>query len=65
MTLHLPNVDPQTILASIITAGPSSTSYFLACPTAAPDFDENDCGLGTGITMVEGPKTFDYTVREK
>lgn len=53
-TLHPPDVDNQSILASIITAGSSSTTYLLSCPANEADYD---CGLGTGITVVEGPST--------
>lgn len=56
-TLHLPNFDKQTILASIITAGPTATAYLLTCPTADPNYDDTECGLGTGIRVLEGPST--------
>ncbi|KAH8912615.1 hypothetical protein BR93DRAFT_963771 [Coniochaeta sp. PMI_546] len=56
VTLHLPNFDDQTILASIITANPTATSYLLTCPTDEPD---DECGLGTGIKVLEGPSTLE------
>jgi hypothetical protein len=56
-TLHLPNFDDQTILASIVTAGPTATGYLLTCPTDDPNYDDTKCGLGTGIRILEGPST--------
>ncbi|OIW32210.1 hypothetical protein CONLIGDRAFT_260945 [Coniochaeta ligniaria NRRL 30616] len=56
VTLHLPNFDDQTILASVITANPTATSYLLTCPTDEPD---DECGLGSGIRVLEGPSTLE------
>lgn len=53
----VPNVDDQPVVASVISAGPTATSYFVACPTnASPE----DCGLGTGFRMLYGPSTMSY-----
>ncbi|KAB5572548.1 hypothetical protein GE09DRAFT_1100006 [Coniochaeta sp. 2T2.1] len=56
VTLHLPNFDDQAILASVITANPTATSYLLSCPTDEP---ADECGLGTGINVLEGPSTLE------
>jgi len=56
VTLHLPDFEDQTILASVITADPTATSYLLACPTDEPD---DECGLGTGIRVLEGASTLE------
>ncbi|KAK0704253.1 hypothetical protein B0T21DRAFT_387836 [Apiosordaria backusii] len=58
-SLFLPGFDKQTIWASVITAQPTAATYSLACP---PDADSNDCGLGTGLTIVQGPKTFSIDI---
>ncbi|KAK4197288.1 hypothetical protein QBC40DRAFT_106549 [Triangularia verruculosa] len=54
-SLFLPGVDKQTVWASVVTAEATAATYLLACP---PDADSNDCGLGTGLTVVQGPSTF-------
>ncbi|KAB5571924.1 hypothetical protein GE09DRAFT_648791 [Coniochaeta sp. 2T2.1] len=56
VTLHLANFDDQAILASVITANPTATSYLLSCPTDEP---ADECGLGTGINVLEGPSTLE------
>lgn len=59
VTLHLPSFDTQTILASVITANPTATSYLLTCPTDKPD---DECGLGTGIEVLDGPSTLEVHI---
>jgi hypothetical protein len=59
VTLHLPSFDTQTILASVITANPTATSYLLTCPTDEPD---DECGLGTGIEVLDGPSTLEVHI---
>ncbi|VBB73904.1 Putative protein of unknown function [Podospora comata] len=59
-SLFLPGFDTQTIWASVITAQPAAATYSLACP---PDADSNDCGLGTGLTIVQGESTFSIDMR--
>lgn len=56
VNLHIPDADDQAILASVITANPTATSYLLTCPTDEP---AEDCGLGTGIRVLEGPSTLE------
>lgn len=65
-TVHIPNADPQTILASVVYANPTITSYLLTCLTAGTaGYDDTDCGLGTGIHMAEGPSTFVYHIESQ
>lgn len=56
VNLHIPDADDQPILASVITANPTATSYLLTCPTDEP---AEDCGLGSGIRVLEGPSTLE------
>lgn len=53
----MPEVEQRTIEASVISVGPTATSYFLACPTGE---DSLDCGLGAGIRLLEGPSTMEW-----
>ncbi|KAK4160758.1 hypothetical protein QBC43DRAFT_324900 [Cladorrhinum sp. PSN259] len=54
VTLLLPLGDTQTIFGSVIAANPTATTYSVNCP---PGMDSNDCGLGTGLRVISGPKT--------
>lgn len=54
VSLLLPMVNQKTIVASVMTAAPDATKYLIACPSG---MDSNDCGLGTGFTVVNGPST--------
>lgn len=42
------NTDPQQLVASVITANPTSTQYLLTCPSSV---DANDCGYRPGVTI--------------
>ncbi|KAK3906304.1 hypothetical protein C8A05DRAFT_29807 [Staphylotrichum tortipilum] len=55
----IPMVDAQAIDASVISAGPTATSYFLACPSGAPS---DECGLASGLTVLYGPSTMEYAM---
>jgi len=48
VSLFLLNSDPQSLVASVVSANPSATTYYIACP---PDADSNDCGYGPGATI--------------
>lgn len=50
----IPQVDQQTIFASVVSVGPDATAYSLACP---PDTDSTDCGIGGGFLVTAGPTT--------
>ncbi|KAK4143361.1 uncharacterized protein C8A04DRAFT_37554 [Dichotomopilus funicola] len=52
----------QTLLASVISAAPTATTYLLACPSGA---DSNDCGVPSeGVEIFYGPSTFGYTLSD-
>lgn len=55
----IPMVDQQSIDASVISAGPTATSYFLACPSGSPS---DECGLASGISVLYGPSTLEYAM---
>jgi len=53
----MPMADSQKIGASVISAGPSATSYFVSCPSGEPS---DECGLGSGMKVLYGPSTMAY-----
>ncbi|RAO72648.1 uncharacterized protein BHQ10_008660 [Talaromyces amestolkiae] len=53
-TIWLPGFDQQPLVASIIGGDATATTYSIAC---AAGTDPTDCGVATGFTMIEGPKT--------
>ncbi len=53
----IPGVDQQSIDGSIISAGPTATSFFIACPSGTPG---EDCGLASGMEVLYGPSTMNY-----
>ncbi len=57
VSVLLPGFDQQKIDASIISAGPTATSFFIACPTGTP---AEDCGLASGLELLYGPSTMAY-----
>jgi hypothetical protein len=58
VTVLLPEVDQQTIFASVISVGPTATSYFIACPSGENDVD---CGLGPGMNLLYGPSVVTFS----
>ncbi|ETS83293.1 hypothetical protein PFICI_05169 [Pestalotiopsis fici W106-1] len=57
-SIFLPGFDQQGLVASVITAAPTATAYFVQCnPNAVVD-----CGLGGGVTLTEGPSTFEVSI---
>ncbi|KAF7530825.1 hypothetical protein G7054_g9471 [Neopestalotiopsis clavispora] len=57
-SIFLPGFDQQGLVASVITAAPTATAYFVQCnPDAVVD-----CGLGSGMTLTEGPSTFEVSI---
>lgn len=56
VNLILPAVDAQTIVGSVINAGPTATTYAVSCPSGT---DDADCGLGPGLSVVQGPSTLE------
>ncbi|KAK3687325.1 hypothetical protein B0T22DRAFT_125444 [Podospora appendiculata] len=53
VNLYLPQVD-QAIVGSVVSAGPSLTSYSVNCPRGTPF---TACEVGSGIGVVVGPQT--------
>uniref|UniRef100_A0A093V066 Low-density lipoprotein receptor-related protein 8 n=1 Tax=Talaromyces marneffei PM1 TaxID=1077442 RepID=A0A093V066_TALMA len=53
-TIFLPFFDQQPLVASIVGSDATATTYAIAC---APGTDSTECGIPTGFTMTEGPKT--------
>ncbi|KUI53097.1 hypothetical protein VP1G_00330 [Cytospora mali] len=54
-TLFLYGAEGDNIVGSVMSVAPGATTYFVNC---APGTDASDCGLGLGVTVVEGPSTF-------
>ena len=52
--------DDQTIYASVVGASPAATTFAISCP---PGTDSDECGLGTGFTLVSGPKTLSVDLK--
>ncbi|KAE9962789.1 hypothetical protein EG328_012051 [Venturia inaequalis] len=48
VNLFLLNTDSQQLVASVITANPTTTQYLLTCPSSV---DSNDCGYRPGVTV--------------
>lgn len=48
VSLYLGGGDPQPVVASVVSANPTVTAYFLNC---APGTDASDCGLGMGLNL--------------
>ncbi len=61
VSLILPDFDNQTILASVISVEATATEYLLACPSGE---DATDCGLGPGVTFLQGPSTLEMHLTE-
>ncbi|KUI69961.1 hypothetical protein VM1G_04924 [Cytospora mali] len=54
-SLFLYGTEGDNIVGSVMSVAPGATTYFVNC---APGTDSSDCGLGLGVTVVEGPSTF-------
>jgi hypothetical protein len=50
VNLFLLDTDPQQLVASIITANPTTTQWEITCPSSV---DSNDCGYRPAITVGE------------
>ncbi|KAF1994648.1 hypothetical protein P154DRAFT_581597 [Amniculicola lignicola CBS 123094] len=42
--------DPQSLVGSVVSANPSTTTLSITCPTDDPAFDSNNCGFGPGLS---------------
>ncbi|KAH0496789.1 hypothetical protein TgHK011_004135 [Trichoderma gracile] len=57
--LLLPFADPQPLVASVIAADSSATTYAVGCP---PGTDSDDCGFAESQTITQGPSTYAFTM---
>ncbi|KAH6855777.1 hypothetical protein B0I37DRAFT_411743 [Chaetomium sp. MPI-CAGE-AT-0009] len=57
VNILFPFPDQQDNGASVISAAPSATKYFVTCP---PGTSEEDCGLADGVEVLYGPSTMSY-----
>ncbi|KAL1865366.1 hypothetical protein Daus18300_007256 [Diaporthe australafricana] len=60
-SLFLYGSEGDNIVASVISAAPQETTYFVTC---AAGTDGSDCGFGPGITFVDGPSTLGLHITE-
>lgn len=56
ISLMLPAVDPQALVASVIDASPAITTYAVQCADDTKDGPE--CGLFHAQTIAQGPSTW-------
>jgi len=59
VSLFLAGTDPMPLLASVIGSDATATTYAVQCP---PGTDGNDCGIGGGLILTQGPATVAYTM---
>ncbi|RYO94312.1 hypothetical protein DL766_005148 [Monosporascus sp. MC13-8B] len=60
-SLFLPGFDSQSLVASIVTAGPKMMEFFVEC---APGVDANDCGAGPGVSVTMQPGTYELGIND-
>lgn len=58
VSILMPYADSNGMHASIITAAPTATSYWVSCPSGVPS---SDCGIVDGMSVVYGPSTWEWT----
>ncbi|KAM0255004.1 hypothetical protein ACHAQJ_006232 [Trichoderma viride] len=58
VSLLLPYGDAQALVASVIAADSTATTYLFGC---APGTDSDDCGYPSSETVTQGPSTWIYT----
>lgn len=56
--LLLPYGDVQKVVASVIAADATATTYLFGCPAGE---DSSDCGFPSSQTVTQGPSTWIYT----
>ncbi|PYH94296.1 hypothetical protein BO71DRAFT_353573 [Aspergillus ellipticus CBS 707.79] len=54
VSMFILDADPQPLAASIIGNDATATTYSVNCP---PGTDSDDCGMGPGMTVINGPQT--------
>lgn len=57
--LLLPFADPQPLVASVVAADSSATTYAVGCP---PGTDSDECGFAESQTITQGPSTYAFTM---
>lgn len=57
----LPMLDSQTVMASVEAVDATATTYFITCPTSESSVD---CGLGSGMEIVEGSSVLEVHYTE-
>lgn len=57
----LPMLDSQTVMASVQAVDATATTYFITCPTSESSVD---CGLGSGMEIVEGSSVLEVHYTE-
>ncbi|KAK7714532.1 hypothetical protein SLS63_011722 [Diaporthe eres] len=60
-SMFLYGYEGENIVASVISAAPDATSYYVNC---APGTDGSDCGFGPGVTFVDGGSSVGLHVTE-
>ena len=58
VSLYLPGFDPMPLVASIVASDPKATTYAVQCVAGT---DSNDCGMGGGILLTQGPSSVGFT----
>ncbi|KAK3294023.1 uncharacterized protein B0H64DRAFT_374862 [Chaetomium fimeti] len=59
VNILFPFADQQDNGASVISAAPTATKYFVTCP---PGTSDEDCGLADGVEVLYGPSTMAYVM---
>lgn len=62
VSVLLPMLDAQDVEGSVISAGPTATSYMVNCPKDTP---AEDCGIPRdGFEVLWGPSTWNYVMAD-
>lgn len=60
-SMFLYGFEGQNIVASVVSAAPQATTYFIQC---AAGTDSSDCGFGMGVNFTLGPSTMELHYTE-
>ncbi|KAL4994466.1 hypothetical protein BDV10DRAFT_188993 [Aspergillus recurvatus] len=61
-SMFIPGFDRLSIVASIAGNDATATTYSMTCP--APYDNEEECGMGTGLTVIQAGKAMTYMMDE-
>ncbi|KAL4987425.1 hypothetical protein BDW68DRAFT_108953 [Aspergillus falconensis] len=61
-SMFIPGFDQLSIVASIAGSDATATTYSMTCP--APYDNEEECGMGTGLTVIQAGKAMTYMMDE-